>query len=84
MEKGKFDLERTVMTKIEFDAWFGNEMKHIEISAPFGMGGEIYHVDIDRYYNGVVMFTNGEWRIQLNPTTILQGDDVQILIDAGL
>ena len=84
MEKGKFDLERTVMTKIEFDAWFGNEMKHIEISTPFGMGGEIYHVDIDRYYNGVVMFTNGEWRIQLNPTTILQGDDVQILIDAGL
>jgi hypothetical protein len=69
------------MMKIEFEAEFPDGLKKIEVSAPHGAGAETYHVNIDNYYNGVIIVVNDEWRILLHPTTILTGDDVQILID---
>jgi len=65
---------------IELDAQFGEEMKRVEVTTPMGAGCGIYHVPIDRYYNGQFIHENERWRCALHPTTILYGD-VQILID---
>ena len=52
-----------------------------EISAPLGGGGS-YFVMINKYYNGSITKTaNYGWQIHLHPTTILQGDDVAVIID---
>jgi len=32
------------MEKVEIDTYFGDKPHHIEISAPMGTGGAIYHV----------------------------------------
>ena len=64
-----------------FDTQFGDKQVHIEVSAPLG-GGNSYYVIIDKYYNGALTKTaNYGWQIHLHPTTILQGDDVAIIID---
>jgi len=53
---------------------------HVEIAASMGAGG-IYHVMVDKYYNGQIMKSHNGWRIQLHPTTTLQGDDVAVIIE---
>jgi len=45
-----------------------------------GAGG-IYHVMVDKYYNGQLMKSHNGWRVHLHPTTILQGDDVAVIIE---
>jgi len=45
-----------------------------------GAGG-IYHVMLDKYYNGQIMKSHNGWRVNLYPTTILQGDDVAVIIE---
>ena len=68
------------MDKIEIDTYFGDKPTHVEIAAPMGAGG-IYHLMVDKYYNGQVMKSHNGWRIQLHPTTTLQGDDVVVIIE---
>lgn len=68
------------MNKIEVDTFFGGKQVHIEISAPMG-AGNCFQVVINSYYNGRVWKTAEGWQHDLNPKTILTGDDVQILID---
>jgi hypothetical protein len=36
---------------------------------------------INKYYQGVIMQADDGWRVHLNATTILQGDDLSVLID---
>jgi hypothetical protein len=65
------------MDKIEIDTFFGDRPTHVKIAAPMGAGG-IYHVMVDKYYNGQLMKSHYGWRVHLHPTTILQGDDVSV------
>lgn len=61
---------------------FGDKPTHIEIFTPMEVGRAIYQVMIDKYYNGGIMKSSiYGGQIHLHPTTILQGDDVQIIID---
>jgi hypothetical protein len=69
-----------VMDKIEINTYFGDKSTHVEIAAPMGAGG-IYHVMLDKYYNGQIMKSHNGWRVNLYPTTILQGDDVAVIIE---
>jgi hypothetical protein len=68
------------MEKIEIDTFFGDKPAHIEVSSPLGGGGG-YYVMINNYYNGRVWKTSYGWQHDLNPKTILQGDDVAVIID---
>lgn len=69
------------MDKIEIDTYFGEKPVHIEISKPLGAGNS-YFVMIDKYYNGAITKTsNYGWQIHLHPNTILQGDDVAVIIE---
>jgi hypothetical protein len=65
---------------ITIDTYFGNAPAHIEISAPHGAGATTFHVMINKYYNGFLMKAGDGWRVHLHPTTILQGDDIAIII----
>ena len=67
------------MEKIEIDTYFGDKPPHIEIAAPMGPGG-VYHVMVDKYYNGQLMKSHHGWRVRLHPTITLQGDDVSVII----
>jgi hypothetical protein len=69
-----------MMKPIEIDTCFGDKPVHIEISAPMGGGGG-YYVMINNYYNGRIWKTNDGWRHDLNPKTVLQGDDVSVITD---
>jgi hypothetical protein len=51
------------MKTIEFDAQFGDKAVHIEVSAPLGVGGAIYYVMINKYYNGDLMKAFDGWRL---------------------
>lgn len=64
--------------KIEFTAHYGDQLKQVELSTPYG-GGDGYHVYIDRYYNGVIVKLNGEWVGHFNPKSELQAFDIEIL-----
>jgi len=68
------------MKSIEFDVLFGEKTVHIEISAPMG-AGDVYYVMINNSYNGRLWKTSNGWQHDLNPKTILQGDDVSVIID---
>jgi hypothetical protein len=37
---------------------------HVEIASSMGAGG-IYHVIVDKYYNGQIMKSHNGWRVQL-------------------
>jgi hypothetical protein len=67
------------MQQIEIDPYFWPT--HVEISAPHGTGAAIFHVMINKYYNGELMKAYDGWRVYLNTKTILQGDDVCVIID---
>ena len=70
------------MQKIEIDTFFAEKPAHVEISAPMGGGGATYYVIIDKFYNGsMIKTTNYGWQIHLHPSTLLQGDDVSVMID---
>ena len=68
------------MSSIEIDTFFGDKPTHIEVSAPMGRGNS-YQVMINNYQKGsITKTTDYGWQIHLHPTTILQGDDVAIII----
>jgi len=67
------------MKSIEIDTHFGDKPVHIEIGATMG-AGEVFHVTVNKYYNGRVWKTNDGWQHDLNPKSELTGDDLQILI----
>lgn len=69
------------MAPIKLTAWFGKDLLHIEISAPLG-AANIYHVMINNFYEGqLVRSETYGWGIHLHPNTILQGDDVSVIIE---
>lgn len=68
------------METFKLNTLFGEEPAHIEISAPMG-AGNVYHVIIDKYYNGQIINTSRGWQVYLNPKTILQGDDVSVILE---
>jgi len=68
------------MKSIEFDAQFGDKPVHIEITPAMG-AGEVFHVTVNKYYNGRLWKTRDGWRHDLHPTTIVQGDDVTVIIE---
>jgi hypothetical protein len=68
------------MKKIEFDATFGNKIRHIEISWPTGAGDAIY-ISVDKYHQGQMFYQNGGWQPYLATGTILTGDDITVLIE---
>jgi len=43
--------------------------------------GQVFHITINKYYNGRVWKTNDGWRHDLNQKSELTGDDLQTLID---
>ena len=54
---------------------------HIELSAVNG-AGQLYHVNINRYYEGRLFKSdNYGWQVYFNSKTILQGDDVAVIIE---
>ena len=70
------------MEKIEIDTYFGDKPHHVEIAAPMGIGGATYYVIINNFYNGsMIKTTTYGSQIHLHPTTLLQGDDVTVMID---
>lgn len=70
------------MEKIEVKTYFGNKLAHIEIAAPMGVGGATYHVMVDKFYDGSITKSSiYGWQVHLHPTTILQGDDVAVIIE---
>jgi len=68
------------MKEIEMRTFFGTTPVHMEISSAMG-AGEVFHVTINKYYNGRVWKTNDGWTHDLNPKTIIQGDDVAVIIE---
>jgi hypothetical protein len=67
---------------IEIDTWFRDKPAHIEISTPMGVGGATYFITINNFHQGSLLkSSNDGWRIHLHPTTILQGDDVAVIIE---
>ena len=69
------------MKSIHIITVFGDKPAHVEISAPLGVGGATYYVEINGAYNGRLWKTNKGWEHDLHPTTILQGDDVAVIIE---
>jgi hypothetical protein len=69
------------MDKVEIDTHFGNTPTHVELSTPTGAGGS-FQVVIDKYYNGSLIKTERYgWQVHLHSNTILQGDDVAVIIE---
>jgi len=63
------------MKKVEFDARFGDERKHVEIVWPTGANGVVY-ISIDKYHEGQMVYQQGRWNGYMNAKTILTGDDI--------
>ena len=68
------------MDKLEIETYFGNKPVHFEIGTTMG-AGEVFHVTVNKYYNGRIWKTNDGWRHDLNPNTILQGDHIAVIIE---
>ena len=66
------------MKSIEIDTYFGDKPVHIRVIAA---ADGIYQVTVNKLYDGVIMEAADGWRVHLHPTTILQGDDVAVIID---
>ena len=43
--------------------------------------GNVFHVTVNKHDNGRLLRTSNGWRHDLNPKTILQGDDVAVIIE---
>lgn len=70
------------MENIEINTHFVNEPAHVEISAPMGVGGATYFVSINNFHHGsLIKSSTYGWQIHLNPKTLLQEDDVSVIIE---
>jgi hypothetical protein len=49
------------MEKIEINTFFGDKPAQVEIAAPMGAGG-IYHVIVDKDYNGQLSKSHNAWQ----------------------
>ncbi|WP_316828092.1 hypothetical protein [Pedobacter miscanthi] len=67
------------MSKIEFKAAFGDEIKNVELSQPNGGSGS-YDIMIDRFYRGSINHTMDGWKVYFN-TDQFTAADAEILID---
>ena len=73
-----------MIKKIQLTAFYGNELKHVVVSNPYG-GGAGYHVYINKRYNGTIVKRNGEWVGLLNPKSDLKAADIELfgeIVDA--
>ena len=68
---------------LKFKAAFGDVDKEVEISQPFGAGGN-YHLLIDRYFCGSIILRDDGWSVFFNQPDEYTTDDAAILIDLVL
>ena len=71
------------MADIIFEAFYGGKPKEINISQPLGSGNGVYHLYIDRFYQGQFIRTSSGWRYapQRDDKSELTSDDIGIMID---
>jgi hypothetical protein len=67
------------MDEIIFDAAFGNVTKKVNISQPFGTGGDQYHLTIEGFYKGSMWKLEDKWIFYGNAGNELTSDDIQAL-----
>ena len=65
---------------IQFDAIYGDEAKKVTISKAPG-GGEGYHVSVNKYHWGVIIYQQGKWRCYGTGIDELSTDDKDALIE---
>jgi hypothetical protein len=65
------------MNGFEFDAYYGDLVKKVEVSLPSG-GGDFWHIYIDRYYYGRIANVDDEWK---NLDARLEKDDIDAIIE---
>ena len=66
------------MNQINIDTFFGDISIHLEVTRIFS---DTYQVWINKHYHGVILQSADGWIIHVHPDTILQGDDVAVIID---
>jgi hypothetical protein len=64
------------METIHFLASFGDEKKKVKLSEVKGS----WQVYVDDYFQGTLELIKGEWKPHLNFNSVLQGDDLMVLI----
>jgi len=63
---------------IGIDTYFNNQQVYLEVTQAFS---GTYQVWINKDYQGIIMLAAGGWIIHFHRNTILQGDDVGVMID---
>jgi len=63
---------------IEIDTFFNNKQAHIEVTRAFS---GTYQVWVNKEYHGIIMQATEGWIVHLHRNTILQGDDVAVIIE---
>jgi hypothetical protein len=70
------------MSDIALNCNFDDETVYIEITRPAGAGGNSFHVSINKYYNGRVMYSPVYgWSHDINPKSGLYTEDIRIIIE---
>src|SRR5687768_3614786 len=76
-----FNLSVRMMGDLNIEAISGDELLYVlEISKPFGTGGDVYHMMVNNYYKGRLTKRDGKW-IALENTLNLTSDDISVLGD---
>jgi hypothetical protein len=70
--------EGMASTLIEIDTFFNNHQVYLEVTRAFS---GTYQVWINKYYQGLIMQSADGWIIHFQRDTILQGDDVAVIIE---
>ena len=65
------------MNQIEIDIYFGDRPVNLEVARAFSGA---YQAWIDKKYEGLIMQGADGWIIHFKQTTILQGDDVAVIM----
>lgn len=70
------------MPSLSYCTTFGDQVKTIDIEQVSGSGQEgTWNVFIDRFYQGVVEYVDGNWIFREGPGCELQGEEIAGLLD---
>ena len=69
------------MKSIQLKGVIGDQDVTVELTQPNG-SGDLYHIMVDRYYNGMIVKRNGEWAVFLNENSKLSSEDVEVILEA--
>ena len=67
------------MEKIEIDTYFGDKESILKLEQQWEP--VVVFVTVNNFYNGRIWKTKDGWRRDLESKTILQGDDVAVIIE---